>query len=350
MLLKYAGEKQTDNWCQFTKEYKRKGIKYRIIKSKDFDDYKDYVEKEFNQTVSVVRNTKLKELKDDSKDVKNDEYLEVGYLKESGCAVGVGAMAPDTSADTETKKFKITKEKRSFTAGYLPVGNQRFVRVQRRIWPLVLLFILLLGIATGVCIAITGKTPTKLLMDNASSIWDGNPNDSGGSIASQENTVIPGFSTFTVTKEAALIKLYNMPENTVNFVYTITKPLSSEKVETFDDVDTAQRFANKNTVEYSNYYDEGSGNYELKDAEGQITDTLVEYKTASEDGKYVVYKNQSEVIYFTNGIAPNMYVDWDAYASLGVGVHKLQFRTSTYDVDTNTACYGSIQNVTITVN
>lgn len=350
MILKYVGEKQTDSWRHFTTEYKRKGVKYRIIKSKDFDDYKDYVEKELNQTVSVIRNTRLKELSENSDDIKNEEYLEIEYFKDSGYTVGIEPMALYVSTDTETKKFKITKEKRRFTAGYLPVGDLRFVRIQRRIWPLVLLLILLVGVFTGVCIATTGKPPAELLMDNTSSLWDGNPNDSGGSTASQENIVIPGFSTFTVTKGAALIKLYNMPENTVNFVYTITKPLSSEKVETFDDLDTAQRFANKNTVEYSNYYDESSGNYELKDAEGQITDTLVEYKTASEGGKYVVYKNQSKVIYFTNGIAPNMYVDWDAYASLGVGVHELQFRTSTYDVDTNVACYGSIQNVTITVN
>lgn len=319
-------------------DYKKKGVEIKIFTAKEFDNYKKEME-EKNLAVSVVRNTTLKELKEDSDDVKNKEYLEING-----------------------KKYKLIKERSRSAEGYIPIDETRFVRIENNL----LLFLLLFGGIAALLIAgillLPGNTDPiihpDIEMDSEAGDWDGQGNQTGdNSIAEQENTVIPGFSTFKATKEAALIKLYNFPENTVNFVYTVTKPITSTPVESFDllksdgesNISEVQEYITKNTITYVNYYDESTNNYQLKDEKGNITDTLIEYKAVEENGKYVVYKHESEVIYFTKGIAPNQSIDWNAYESLGAGEHKLQFRISTYDVNTNAACYGAIQDVVITI-
>lgn len=56
------------------------------------------------------------------------------------------------------------------------------------------------------------------------------------------------------------------------------------------------------------------------------------------------------MIYFTNGIAPGKAVDWNVCNSLGHGTHDVQIRITTYDVKTNTPCYGAVQDTKITVS
>lgn len=324
MILNYAdiGHKNLE-------EYKKKKVQIKVFKPKQFDEYKEEMEKR-DISVSVVRNTRLKELKEDSDEVKKGEYLVI-----------------------DNKKYKLIKERGRVAVAYIPIDETRFVRIETN----AIIFIILLGVLMGgICLFSqvgTGDDPIIPLpdieMDSEAEDWDGEGNKTGeDSVAEQENTVIPGFSTFKATKEASLIKLYNLPENTVNFVYTITKPTDSKAVESFDNLDEAQKYVSKNTITYENYYDEEAGNYLLKDSTGNLTDIMVEYKIVKED-KYIVYKEESEVIYFTKGIAPNKSVDWNVYNSLGIGVHELQFRISTYDINTNVACYGAIQNVVITI-
>lgn len=317
----------------------KKNLKFKIFKPKEFDNYKKEQE-EKNQIVSVVRNTKLKELKDDSDEVKNGEYLQIG-----------------------DKKFKLEKERGRAATGYIPIDENRFVRIENTL----LLFILLFG-AIGILTFVLltqipiGEEPIIPLpdieMDGGADDWDGEGNKGPNSVAGeQESTTIPGFSTFKATSTANLIKLYNYPENTVNFVYTITKPLSNEPFQEFelenkkgeDNIDEVQKFVNKNQLVYTNYYDEATKNYQVKDKDGNITDIMVEYKIKKTDDKYIVYKIESEVIYFTKGIAPNQSIDWNVYEALGVGVHQLQFRISPYDIETNALTYGAIQDVKITV-
>lgn len=319
-------------------EYKKEKIEIKVFKPKQFDEYKEEMEKR-DISVSVVRNTKLKELKEDSEEVKKGEYLVI--------------------AD---KKYKVIKERGRVAVGYIPIDESRFVRIESNL----LIFILLFGLGAlligSLLIPIGGEEPIIPLpdieMDSGADDWDGEGNKTGeDSVAEQENTIIPGFSTFKATKEASLIKLYNFPENTVNFVYTITKEINNEKVKEFeltnedelDNITIVQKFITDNTITYENYYDESTNNYLLKDQYGELTDVLVEYKVVVENDKYVVYKHESEVIYFTKGIAPNKSVDWNAYESLGVGVHKVQFRIAPYDVETNALTYGAIQDVTITI-
>ena len=78
---------------------------------------------------------------------------------------------------------------------------------------------------------------------------------------------------------------------------------------------------------------------------------MTEYKSiANTDGTYAVIKIKSKIIYFTNGIAPNKSIDWNVYDFLGQGTHEVQIRISTYDVETNTPCYGAVQDTKITVS
>lgn len=325
-------------------KFEKKKIKIKVFSPKEFDNYKKEQE-EKNQTVTVIRNTKLKQLKEDDKEVKDKEYLQI-----------------------EDKKFKLEKERGRSAKGYIPIDENRFVRIESCL----LLFILLFG-AIGISIfLLLTKIPVGdnnkpiidlpnlpgIEMDDDADEWDGEGNKGENSVAGeQENTIIPGFSTFKATSKANLIKLYNYPENTVNFVYTITKPLSTEDIEEFDlvdennkdNADKAQKFVNENQEKYTNYYDEGTKNYALKDSKGNVVDIMVEYKIKKTDTKYIVYKVESEVIYFTKGIAPNQSVNWNVYEALGVGEHNLQFRISPYDIETNALTYGAIQDVKITI-
>ena len=311
-------------------DYKKKKLEIKVFKPKEFDKYKEAMEQEEKRVV-VIRNTKLKELDDDSDEVKDGEYLEIGE-----------------------RKFKLIKERGRVAVAYIPIDELTFVRIESNLF----LFLILFGALLGGFILLTqipfGGKPVVPLpdieMDSDAGDWDGEGNKTGeDSVASQENTIIPGFSTFKATKEACLIKLYNFPENTVNFVYTITKPITKEAVETFDNIDEAQKYVTENTENYTNYYDEATNNYQLKDKNGNPTDIMIEYKSVTEGDKYVVYKHESEIVFFTKGIAPNKSFDWNAYETLGVGVHNVQFRISTFDVESNAACYGAVQDVVITI-
>lgn len=318
MILKY-NEIENDNLV----EYKKKKIDIKIFKPKDFNEYKKNVEDNGGK-VTVVRNTSFKKCKDD-----NDEYIEI-----------------------QDKKFKLKDEKARSAKGYIPVGEDRFVRIES--WLLLWIFligILIVGLLFGIH-AIPSKpdNPNSPIDMEDGNDWDGKQDTGNNSTQSQESTKIPGYSNITATKESGIVKLYNLPENTVNFVYTITEQESSEEVKTFDTVEDAQEYINSNNKTYTNYYDEASKKYELKDESGNVTDELIEYKaTKKDDGTYTVNKVVSKVIYFTKGIAPNKYVEWDVSKFFDTGVHNVQFRISTYDVDTNIACYGATVNVTITI-
>lgn len=328
MILKY-----TNIGHENLEDYKKKKLEIKVFKPKEFDEYKEEMEQQ-NQRVVVIRNTKLKELKDDSDEVKDEEYLEI-----------------------DNRKFKLIKERGRVAVAYIPIDELTFVRIESNI----LLFIILLGILlAGICFLTQvpmGDTEEPLLplpdieMDSDAGDWDGTQHDNGGtSQATQDNIIIPGYGKVKASKEAGLLKLYNPEENTVNFIYLMTEETNNEAVENFSSIDEAQKYVTDNTIKYENYYDEANDDYKLKDADGNITDEMIEYKiTSDSDGTYTVNKSTSTVIYFTKGIAPDKYVDWNITDYLSTGEHTIQFRISTFDVDTNSACYGAIQEVNITI-
>lgn len=194
-------------------------------------------------------------------------------------------------------------------------------------------------------------TTSSLLMESGSD-WDGQQHLNGSdSISSQESTSIPGYAQVSASKDRPYLSLYNPPENTVNFVYTITKPIDTVQEDIFTTAEQAQTYINDYAVTYENFYNAETNEYLLKDSTGNVTDILTEYKSiANTDGTYTVIKVTSKMIYFTNGIAPGKAVDWNVYDSLGQGSHKVQIRITTYDVETNVQCYGAIQDTTITVS
>ena len=88
----------------------------------------------------------------------------------------------------------------------------------------------------------------------------------------------------------------------------------------------------------------------IKASDGTTSNIITEYKgEAVSDNEYKVYENTYRVVYFTKGIAPGKSVEWDIYKSLGPGVFDVQFRISTFDVETNAVCYGAIETVHIEV-
>lgn len=326
MILNYVEMKN-----QYTTNFNKKGLDINILKPDDFEDYKKVVEESGN-TVTVIGNTKLKPVKGD-----NDNHILI-----------------------QGRKFDVADGKICSTKGYIPVGIYQFVRLEKTYLAGVIIAaacgIAACGVIVGWAIALplqqsVPATTSSLLMESGSD-WDGQQHLNGeDSVSSQENTAIPGYARVSAGKDRPYLSLYNPPENTVHFVYTITKPIDTVQEDTFTTAEQAQTYINDHAVTYENYYNSETNEYQLKDSNGNVTDTLTEYKSiANTDGTYAVIKIKSKIIYFTNGIAPGKAVDWNVYDFLGQGSHKVQIRITTYDVETNVQCYGAIQDTTITVS
>ena len=326
MILNYV---EMENQC--TTNFNKKGLDINILKPDDFEDFKKNLEESGN-TVTVIGNTKLKPVKGDS-----GNYIII-----------------------QGKKFEVTDGKICSAKGYIPVGNHQFVRLEKTYLMGIIIAgscgIAACGVIVGLAIALplqqsVPTTTSSLLMESGSD-WNGQQHLNGeGSISSQENTSIPGYSRVSANKDRPYLSLYNPPENTVNFVYTITKPLDTIQEDTFTTAEQAQTYINDHAVTYENFYNAETNEYLLKDSTDNVTDTLTEYKSiANTDGTYTVIKITSKIIYFTNGIAPGKAVDWNICSSLEQGKHEVQIRISTYDVETNVQCYGAIQDTIITVS
>lgn len=209
--------------------------------------------------------------------------------------------------------------------------------------PFVLLSLfILLGFGAG-CLS-TNKEPIPLIIDDKDKIDE--PMEQ-----QQEYIKIPGFSEITVTKDTPNVQLYNCEGNTVYFSYTITQPLSDEVVGTYDSMEKAQEYINGARQSYEHYYDGANDKYLLKNSAGECTDVLTEYKMEENGSGYDVVKCESKVLFFTDAISPgkSSAKDWNAYESLDSGEHDIQFRISTFDIETHESCSSSTVNVSVTV-
>lgn len=322
MILKY--NKIND---ENAKNIKINGIEFNVLKQKDFDNYKKEKENN-NEIVTVLRNTSLKKYKE--KDSDNDEYIEIS-----------------------NEKFQLKKEKSHLAKGYINVGCNNFVRLESNILILVILFILLLGMISS-CIFLSKdnpKIPENPFDIEDSNFWDGKEQQNGDvSQANQDSTIIPGYSKINATEGSSMVQLYNPPENTVYFIYTITSLENKEKEKTFENINEAQEYINDNTVTYSNYYDEQTNKYMLKDEFGNITDKFIEYKIEQTKNGNDVYKLTNKVIYFTKAIEPNNKKDWNVLDFFDKGTYNVQFRITPYDINTKEVCYGAISDVEINVH
>lgn len=307
------------------RSHKRKShkVEFYVLKQKEFNEYRKEQE-DAGQVVSIVRNTSLKPYKK-KKDSQEDEYLTIG-----------------------TKKFALKQESSKKASGYIHVGDNRFVRIEKKFWPVIVL--LLAAILIGVLIWYLSRPGEHKVGPIDIEAFNPIRNDVVTEDATQEYTTFPGYSTITAKKGASLIQLKNPEGNTVNFIYTITEETSDSIEENFDNVMDAQSYVTEHSIAYTNYYDKKSKKYLVKDPDGNTSDEITEYKIEkSADDKYVVHKKVSNIIYFTKGIAPNNAKDWDIAEYLTKGTHNLTFRIATYDVDSNAQCYGNNMDVEVIV-
>ncbi len=306
-----------------------KGQKIKVFKPEDFDNYVKQVKDKEGKDVEVVFNTKLKSTKPDTnEDDKNYLVIEDTY-------------------------FEVTDKKDKSAKFYIPIDEYTFIRVEKGgILPIILI-LLLLGLLIGGIFVYTNNKPVEdepnnpLTMDDSQKEGQGEEIRTSDSEFYQESTVVPGYAEIEATEEAALIPLSNPEENTVNFVYTILNEKSSTVDKTFDDADAAYAYVNENTVTYENFKD--GNTYAMKTPNGDITSEFVEYKTEENNGKIDVIKKVYDVVYFSEGIAPGNHIDWNCYQYLGKGDFNVQFRISTYDVETSSQCYGAVQSVHILI-
>ena len=160
MILNYV---EMEN--QYTTNFNRKGLDITILKPDDFEDYKKFVEESGN-TVTVIGNTKLKPVKGD-----NNNYITI-----------------------QGKKFGVTDGKMCSVKGYIPVGNNQFVRLEKTYLMGAIIAsscgIAACGVITGLAIALplqqsVPTTTSSLLMESGSD-WNGQQHLNGeGSISSQ---------------------------------------------------------------------------------------------------------------------------------------------------------------------
>ena len=312
---------------------KIKDENFRVFSQEDFDDYVEEVDEasEGKKEVKVIHNTVLHQINPDKMEEDKD-YLVIGQL----C-------------------FELKDEKDKKAKFYIPVDELTFIRVEKKsIIPLIILLVALIGILIGALVLLPGGTPEEpedpidpLAMDSSQKEGEGDQQRTPDSDFYQESTVVPGYAEVEATSSAALIPLSNPEENTVNFVYTILLSEDSQVVKSFDDAAEAAKYVSENAKEYTNIR-EGDA-YKLQDKEGNKTTEFIEYKTETNGSKTDVIKNTYKLIYFSDGIAPGNHVDWNCYEYLGTGTFDLQFRISTYDVETSAQCYGAIQPVHVVV-
>lgn len=300
------------------KEVKKKKQEIVFLKPKDFKKFKEEKEHE-GIMLNVIRNTKFYF---DRKQKKDNEYLIVnGY------------------------HFLLKDSKDRNAKGYLYVGNNCFVRMQRSIWPLIsLLFLLLAAIALIFLLRKSPKDPEKLPMEDNNAIR----NDIQQIESTQESVKFIGYSDVVARDGASLLQLKNDPENTSNLVYTILEEDMSLIAKEFNSDNEADQYILKNSKTYS-IAKERKGKYYVTDSAGNEASQIVMYHKAATGDTIRVYETFYNIVYGTKGIAPGNAKDWDIMKSLDKGEHTLLFMISVYDNDTSVLYNGTKMTVKVTV-
>lgn len=156
-----------------------------------------------------------------------------------------------------------------------------------------------------------------------------------------------GYSTIKVRNGASVIPLQNPADNSVNFIYTITKPISEENVKTFSyttegekqkAINDATEYISSNNVKFSNVMD--GGYFYKNEKTNEKTKYAYDYAIKDTGKEIKVMKKEKELIYFTKGIAPGKSVDWDISKSLSYTC-DVTFEVTTYDVTDSHQTTGS---------
>lgn len=187
-------------------------------------------------------------------------------------------------------------------------------------------------------------------LDNNTTEWNGEENDPENNLTEEENKIIPGFKDITLSEDQKTISLYNPKNNKLNLIYQIVKPLNSEEVETFKSYDEASEYLSENTILYSTFYNSDTNEYQMKDENDNYSKNFIEFIASEENGEYKIYKNEYEILFFTQGIEENKSINWNAYEILGIGEHNIQIRITSYNKETNREDYGRIYTIKIIIN
>lgn len=157
------------------RSHKRKShkVEFYVLKQKEFNEYRKEQE-DAGQVVSIVRNTSLKSFKK-KKDGQEDEYLTIG-----------------------TKKFALKQESSKKASGYIHVGDNRFVRIEKKFWPVIIL--LLAAILIGVLIWYLSRPGEHKVGPIDIEAFNPIRNDAVTEDATQEYTTFLGYSTITTKK------------------------------------------------------------------------------------------------------------------------------------------------------
>ena len=172
--------------------------------------------------------------------------------------------------------------------GYISVGDDRYLRVERTVLVILLVSglsaLAAAAVAACICFSVFQAGPSEpSLLPVASGVeWDGSYPKSGETTSADTSSIeIPGYANLVISEDNPIVDFINPAGNTVYFRYTLEK-----------------------------------------------------------DGA---------TVYQTDLIQPNQFLTADLYYLLEKGTDFVRFKNKTFYVDTQTPCNGAIQQTTVTV-
>lgn len=179
---------------QLGKKEPRK-YQFKYMTPKGFKSYE-----ENHENVKIIGSTFLKTVLEPDDDMNDDAV----YLQSK------------SEKNNESVYFAVTKPTRKFCKGYIHVGGNQFIAYKRRLWPILLLLLLALGL--GVCLFLlkpndSGKRPD---MENSQAI---DLSDDTKAVSKTYDFQTQG--VYTISEDNPKIKVWNPETNTRVFSYSI---------------------------------------------------------------------------------------------------------------------------------
>lgn len=198
------------------------------------------------------------------------------------------ASTDSTTVEIGSALYPILPSVDKACKGYISVGNDRYLRVERTV-PVILLVsglsaLAAAAVAACICFSVFQAGPSEpSLLPVASGVeWDGSYPKSGETTSADTSSIeIPGYANLVISEDNPIVDFINPAGNTVYFRYTLEK-----------------------------------------------------------DGA---------TVYQTDLIQPNQFLAVDLYSLLEKGTYTVRFKIETFDVDTQVPCNGAIQETTVTV-
>ena len=298
---------------------KKNGQKIIYFSNEQFNQYRKLLEEE-NRTVSVVRNTKLKIVKDKERDKIFSQEYENEYKNKDFLKI-------------DNNYYQLIDERCHSAKGYLYVGDDKFIRIEKmNIFILLLLFGALLALLLAFLFMPCGNDKPD---NNNPPVVDNTPdNDNNTDNPSNiESIKFKGFKTAIVSKKTPYIYLNNDSNTSFGFVYRVSEKISYSVVETFNTYDDAIKYVRANGVAIENDY--SSNNYSVKvngKTDKYYTNYVINRVT---DRKYEVVAIKYKVLYFTGAITSGSSEKWNAYEMLS-RTTDLHFTVSAYNFEKKT--------------